>query len=84
NTPVQGTAADIIKIAMVDIHRTMRAAFPLAKMLLQVHDELVFEVPEQEAEGFAKWVIGKMSGALKLSVPLKVDAGIGKNWSEAH
>ena len=50
----------------------------------EVHDELVFEVPEKEAEEFAKWVVNKMSGALKLSVPLKVDAGTGKNWSEAH
>ncbi len=84
NTPVQGTAADIIKIAMVDIKRHMREICPRAKMLLQVHDELVFEVPEKEADEFAKWVVKRMSSALKLSVPLKVDAGIGENWSEAH
>ena len=84
NTPVQGTAADIIKIAMVDIHRSMRKESENARMLLQVHDELVFEVPEKEADDFAKWVVKRMSSALKLSVPLKVDAGIGKNWSEAH
>jgi DNA polymerase-1 len=84
NTPVQGTAADIIKIAMIDIQKSMADTFPDAKMLLQVHDELVFEVPENAAKPFATWVTEKMSGALKLSVPLKVDAGTGKNWSEAH
>jgi DNA polymerase-1 len=84
NTPVQGTAADIIKIAMVDIHRRLPATFGDVKMLLQVHDELVFEVPEKDAQRFSRWVINRMSGALALSVPLKVDAGIGKNWSTAH
>jgi DNA polymerase I len=84
NTPVQGTAADIIKIAMIDIHRHGAEVCPRARMLLQVHDELVFEVPVDEAETFAKWVAERMSGAFTLSVPLKVDTGIGKNWSEAH
>lgn len=84
NTPVQGTAADIIKIAMRDIHRTLPEKSEKARMLLQVHDELVFEVPEKEAQEISQWVIQKMSGAIELSVPLKVDAGIGKNWSEAH
>jgi DNA polymerase I len=84
NTPVQGTAADIIKIAMIDIQKRIREKFPESKMLLQVHDELVFEVPENEANPFAAWVTERMSNALKLDVPLKVDAGTGKNWSEAH
>jgi DNA polymerase-1 len=84
NTPVQGTAADIIKIAMIDIHRTMRDKSTRARMLLQVHDELVFEVPKGEAKEFAEWVVARMSAALKLSVPLKVDAGVGENWSKAH
>jgi DNA polymerase-1 len=84
NTPVQGTAADIIKIAMVRIHKELPAVFPGATMLLQVHDELVFEAPEDQAKSLAAWVVERMSGALKLSVPLKVDAGIGKNWKEAH
>ena len=84
NTPVQGSAADIIKIAMRDIHGRMAEVSRTAKMLLQVHDELVFEVAETEAAAFAKWVTATMSAAFKLSVPLKVDAGIGKNWSEAH
>jgi DNA polymerase I len=84
NTPVQGTAADIIKIAMVRIHKELPAAFPKATMLLQVHDELVFEAPEELAKALAAWVVERMSGAIKLVVPLKVDAGMGKNWKEAH
>ncbi len=84
NTPVQGTAADIIKIAMIDIDRAMPEHFPAAKMLLQVHDELVFEIPKENAEPFRDWVVKAMSSAYQLSVPLKVDAGIGKNWNEAH
>jgi DNA polymerase I len=84
NTPVQGTAADIIKIAMVRIHRELPVVFPKVTMLLQVHDELVFEVPEALASEFSAWVREKMSGALRLDVPLKVDAGLGKNWKEAH
>lgn len=84
NTPVQGTAADIIKIAMIQIHNEIGSYCKNAKMLLQVHDELVFEVPQNDAELFYSWVIDKMSNAYKLLVPLKVDGGIGKNWSEAH
>jgi DNA polymerase-1 len=84
NTPVQGTAADIIKIAMIDIQKKLPDAFPKVKMLLQVHDELVFEAPQEGAAAFAAWVKERMGAALKLDVPLKVDAGIGNNWSEAH
>ena len=84
NTPVQGTAADIIKIAMIDIHREMPEMYRDAKMLLQVHDELVFEVPVNDAEVLRDWVVEKMSSAYELLVPVKVDAGIGKNWSDAH
>lgn len=84
NTPVQGTAADIIKIAMIDIHTHIGAKFPGARMLLQVHDELVFEVPEAVAEACAAWVQERMSAAASLSVPLKVEVGIARNWAEAH
>ncbi len=84
NTPVQGTAADIIKLAMIQIHEEIGVCCKDAKMLLQVHDELVFEVPENQAEKFYTWVIQKMSNAYSLIVPLKVDGAIGKNWSEAH
>lgn len=84
NTPVQGTAADIIKIAMITIEREISTQFPEAKMILQVHDELLFEVSEEQAEACSAWVVAMMSGAYTLSVPLKVDAGVGKNWCVAH
>jgi len=84
NTPVQGTAADIIKVAMINLYRKMPELWPKSKMLLQVHDELVFETPAEGAEEFAAWARGEMSGACELVVPLKVDAGIGKHWGEAH
>jgi DNA polymerase-1 len=84
NTPIQGTAADIIKIAMVSIIRELPEAFPQARMLLQVHDELVFEIPERQADDFKAWVCGKMVTAYALEVPIRVDAGVGKNWILAH
>jgi DNA polymerase-1 len=83
-TPIQGTAADIIKIAMVRIAGAKKESGVEFKMLLQVHDERGFEVPENDAGRFTKWVCGMMSNAFALDVPVKVDAGIGKNWSEAH
>jgi DNA polymerase-1 len=84
NTPIQGSAADIIKIAMVRIQAALPGTFPNARMLLQVHDELVFEAPKTDAEDLRKMVVDMMSNAYKLDVPLKVDAGTGENWSEAH
>jgi DNA polymerase-1 len=84
NTPIQGTAADIIKIAMIRISEAAEESGFHFKMLLQVHDELVFEVKENEADAFKKWVCGMMGEAYRLNVPIKVDAGAGKNWSEAH
>jgi|WetSurMetagenome_2_1015567.scaffolds.fasta_scaffold00130_34 DNA polymerase I len=84
NTPIQGTAADIIKIAMIHISRGRDTAPSPFSMILQVHDELVFEVEQERADEFAAWACGMMSGAYKLSVPLKVEAGKGRNWREAH
>jgi DNA polymerase-1 len=84
NTPIQGSAADIIKIAMVSIQAALSSKFPNARMILQVHDELVFEAPKTEAEALRDMVVDMMSNAYKLDVPLKVDAGIGENWSQAH
>lgn len=84
NTPVQGTAADIIKIAMITIDEHIKSAFPEAVMLLQVHDELVFEVPRNSVTAFKQWVAEKMNNAYPLSVPLKVDVGEGENWCTAH
>lgn len=84
NMPVQGTAADIIKIAMIDISRTIGNEFPDTIMLLQVHDELIFEAPTEQAKDLGSWASERMGAALKLDVPLKVDVGIGPNWSSAH
>ena len=84
NSPVQGTAADIIKIAMINIGKRLRKESVKAQMILQVHDELLFELPESEADGLRRIVKEEMEGALRLSVPLKVEMGHGKNWAEAH
>jgi DNA polymerase-1 len=84
NAPLQGSAADIIKRAMVRIAPALEQAGLKAKMLLQVHDELIFDVPEAELEKTAKIVKRVMEGAAHLSVPLTVDTGVGDNWDEAH
>ncbi|MBI1909588.1 MAG: DNA polymerase I [Deltaproteobacteria bacterium] len=84
NTIFQGTAADIIKVAMIRIHERLQKEKLVAKLLLQVHDELVFEVPEQEIKKLSTLVKEEMEEATQLSVPLKVDIGVGKNWAEAH
>ncbi len=80
NMPVQGTSADIIKVAMINLHREMERRRLKSKMLLQVHDELIFEVPEEERAEMQKLVPEIMSTALELSVPLKVDVKTGTNW----
>ncbi len=80
NSPIQGSAADLIKLAMIRIHRRLRSERMQARMLLQVHDELVFELPPEEADQLRQLVIGEMEGAANLSVPLVVDVGIGANW----
>jgi len=84
NTPIQGTAADLIKIAMLHIQDQLKKEVPEARMLLQVHDELVFEVPEDKTEQTAGIVRPAMEDVMELAVPLVVDIGIGKNWTEAH
>jgi DNA polymerase-1 len=84
NTPIQGTAADVIKLAMLKVDKMMRAEYPEAIMTLQVHDELVFEAPEAKAEKLAARVKEVMEGVLQLKVPLKVDVNWGRNWAEAH
>ncbi|MFQ5987314.1 MAG: DNA polymerase I [Dehalococcoidia bacterium] len=80
NMPVQGTSADIIKVAMIDLHREMERRGLRSKMILQVHDELVFEVPKEEREEMKALVEEIMPGAMKLSVPLKVEVKVGRNW----
>lgn len=84
NAPIQGTAADIIKIAMINIHRALKESNLTAKMILQVHDELVFDVPKNEVEAVRQLVINEMQNAASLKVPLIVECGIGNNWLEAH
>ena len=84
NTPVQGTAADLIKIAMVRVARALREAGLKAQMILQIHDELLFDVPEDEVEQVKSIVKREMEGAMSLGVPLEVSVGVGRNWLEAH
>jgi DNA polymerase-1 len=84
NMPIQGTAADMIKLAMIQIAREILARRLRSMMLLQVHDELVFEVPEGERRELETLAVKEMKNALPLSVPLRVDVGTGRNWLEAH
>ena len=84
NAPMQGTAADIIKKAMIKVHDWLETTDFDAKMIMQVHDELVFEVAEDQVEDLVKEVKARMESAAALKVPLIVDAGIGENWDEAH
>jgi DNA polymerase-1 len=82
NMPIQGLAADIIKLAMLAADKLVREKYPETKMVLQIHDELLFEVPEKEAEKFAKDIKTEMENVYKLSVPLIADVKIGDNWGE--
>ncbi|MBU6418647.1 MAG: DNA polymerase I, partial [Proteobacteria bacterium] len=84
NAPLQGGAADIIKRAMIKLPKALKDAGLSTKLLLQVHDELLFEAPDAEAKDAAKLVREVMQGAAVLSVPLVAEAGVGKNWGEAH
>lgn len=84
NAPIQGSAADLIKVAMINIFRRLLRSGLSAKMIMQVHDELVFEVPDDEVADVVEMVREEMEEVIKLLVPLKVDIGIGKNWGEIH
>ncbi|HAE66632.1 MAG TPA: DNA polymerase I [Sphingobacterium sp.] len=84
NAPIQGSAADLIKLAMIAIQKEIEQRGLTGKMIMQVHDELVFDVPKDEIEVFKKIILDKMSNAIKTSVPLIVEIGEGKNWLEAH
>lgn len=84
NAPIQGTAADIIKVAMLRIHQRFQQEHIKSKMILQVHDELNFSVYPEEKERVEKIVLEEMQGALQMAVPLVADSGFGKNWLEAH
>ena len=84
NAPIQGSAADIIKIAMINIHKKLKSENWQSKMLLQVHDELVFDVHNSELEKIQPMIKHEMESAFKMIVPLEVEIGMGKNWLEAH
>ena len=84
NMPVQGSAADIIKVAMVRVYRRLLDEFPDDRMIMQVHDELVFEVAEERQQALQAMVVGEMESAVPLDVPLKVDVGVARNWADAH
>ena len=84
NAPIQGSAADIIKIAMIRIQDQLKEKDLKTKMLLQVHDELVFDVYKPELEEVKVLITEAMENAFELKVPLKVDIGVGENWLEAH
>ncbi|MCA6078410.1 DNA polymerase I [Fulvivirga sedimenti] len=84
NAPIQGSAADIIKLAMIEIHNWLKKEKLQTKMIMQVHDELVFDVHKDELEKVQKTVIEMMENVVELSVPMKVEAGTGENWLKAH
>ena len=84
NAPMQGSAADIIKLAMIDVHKWLKDGNTEARMIMQVHDELVLEVKSDLAETIKQEIVKIMESTVNLSVPLIVDAGIGNNWDEAH
>lgn len=84
NMPIQGTAADMIKIAMIRIHHKLIQEQLRSMMILQIHDELLFEAPDEELDKLKSIVVREMENALPLDVPLKVDVGIGNSWYEAH
>ena len=84
NMPIQGTAAELIKLAMINIQNKIISENYNAKMILQIHDELIFEVPKNEIENFSKLVKFEMENAMELSIPLKVEYNFGPSWYDAH
>ena len=84
NAPIQGSAADMIKVAMINLHREMKRRAMKSRMLLQVHDELVFEAHRDEVDELRALVIDLMTHAMQTRVPIEVETGTGMNWLEAH
>ncbi|MND49885.1 DNA polymerase I [compost metagenome] len=84
NAPIQGSAADMIKVAMINIHRELKSMKVETQMILQVHDELVFDVPKTEVERVRPVIEELMKSAIKMEVPILVESGLGQNWLEAH
>jgi DNA polymerase-1 len=83
NMPIQGTASDIVKIAMLHVEEELKRISSKARLLMQVHDELLLEVPEAEVEGVSKLLKHEMESAVSLDVPLVADVGVGDNWMDA-
>ena len=81
---MQGTAADLIKLAMIDVHAWLRRENLGARLVMQVHDELVLEVPDAEVERLKTDLPARMAGVAQLSVPLLAEVGVGENWEQAH
>ena len=84
NSPIQGTAADIMKIGMIRVHSALNQSNLSARILLQVHDELVIEAPTEQADEVAKILSESLINAAELHVPLEVNVGIGKTWNDIH
>ncbi|MGB5225817.1 MAG: DNA polymerase I [Arenicellales bacterium] len=84
NAPMQGTAADLIKMAMLSVDKWIESDAPDVRMIMQVHDELIFEIPQDQVESASESIRNLMNNVAKLRVPLLVDVGVGKNWDEAH
>ncbi|MDP3179193.1 MAG: DNA polymerase, partial [Spirochaetaceae bacterium] len=84
NTPIQGSAADIIKLAMIRVDRALRETYPRAKLLLQVHDELIVESPKEDAEAVAALVKAEMEAAIELSLPLRASVESARRWGDMH
>ena len=84
NAPMQGTAADLIKLAMIDVHAWLQRENLGARLIMQVHDELVLEVPDAEVERLKTDLPARMAGVAQLSVPLLAEVGVGENWEQAH
>ena len=80
NAPIQGSAADLIKVAMIEVDEALKEGHFKTKMVLQIHDELIFKVPKDEKEKVYQVIKDKMTHAMNLSVPLQVDGGFGKTW----
>ena len=84
NAPIQGTSADIIKLAMIAVDRRLRKEGLRSRMVLQIHDELLLEVPLSETEAVSRLLTEEMQGVIRLNVPLTVECNYGTNWLEAH
>ena len=84
NAPIQGSAADMIKVAMINIHKRFKESQIKSSMIMQIHDELVFDVHKSEIDKVKEIVLEEMKSAIPLNIPVEVEIEVGKNWLEAH